>query len=93
MCEVAVGMGRCGSIQGSSSYVTLGVSERLKVKVPELRAGLSGLVMLEAEFPLLWSRAWLDGACDDRSLAMAKRGCGDDLLRREVTGVAYQQKR
>jgi hypothetical protein len=71
---VAVGIGRCGSVQGPSSYVTLGVSERLKVKVPELRGGLSGLVMLEAEFPLLWRRAWLAGACDDLSLAMARLG-------------------
>lgn len=67
---VAVGMGRCGSVQGSSKVV-LGVSLRLNVKVPELRGGLSGLVMLEAEWALLWRRAWLAGACDDLSLAMA----------------------
>jgi len=76
--EVAAGMGRCGSVQASS--MTLGVSERVNVYVPELRPGLSGLVMLEAEFPLLWRRAWLAGACDDRSLAMmADRDDGDDL--------------
>jgi hypothetical protein len=61
--------------------MTFGVSERLKVYVPEpeLRPGLSGLVTLEAEFPLLCRRAWLAGACDGRSLAMtAKCGVDDD---------------
>lgn len=74
-------MGRCGSVQGSSKVV-LGVSLRLNVKVPELRAGLRGLVMLEAEWALLWRRAWLAGACDDdRSRAMATMANrdGDDL--------------
>jgi hypothetical protein len=70
-------MGRCGSVQGSS-YVVLGVSERLNVNVPELR----GLVMLEAEFPLLCSRAWFDGAC---ALAMAKRGVDG------VVGACYRR--
>lgn len=79
-CDVvAAGMGRCGSIQGSS-YVVFGVSERLKAKDPELRAGLSGPVMLDAEFPLLCRRAWFEGACAALSLAMSTaNACVDDL--------------
>jgi hypothetical protein len=78
---VAVGMGRCGSIQGSS-YVVLGVSERLNVKDPELRAGLRGPVTPEAEFPLLWRRA-----CDARSLAITMAN-GDGYAAQTISGCA-----
>jgi hypothetical protein len=76
-CGGAGCMGRCASVHVSS--MTLGVSERLKVYVPELRRpGLSVPVTLEAELLLLCKRPWLAGACDGRSLAMAANRDVDD---------------
>lgn len=77
-------MGGCVSIQGSSKVV-LGVSVRLNVKAPELPTGLSEPGKLEAECPLLWRRAWLVGACAERSRPILGLDVGDG-----ITGVACQ---
>jgi hypothetical protein len=65
-----VGFGRVGSATHGSSYVTLGVCERLKVKASVSTTGLSGrgLDIDEAEVVrlCLWRRAWLE----ERELAM-----------------------
>lgn len=57
MDEVVEGMGRFGSVQGSS-YVTFGVPVRLKEKASTSDSGLraEGLVMDEAELPRLCRR-------------------------------------